>query len=103
MAATALTFNAARRESNWTNFVGGVVPCAQTVHSNNIFDCLQKATSGDILTGLLAAIKEGPEQFAFDATIDGKDGVYPDIASRLLSEGHFARLPFIAGTNLDEG
>ena len=70
MAVTALTFNAARRENDWTNFVGGVAPCAQTVHSSNTFDCLQKATSGhDILTGLLAAIKEGPEQFAFDPTI----------------------------------
>jgi carboxylesterase type B len=103
MAATALTFNAARRENDWTNFVGGVASCANTVHSGNTFDCLRNANSSDILTGLLAAINEAPEQFAFPPTIDGQYGLYPDIASRLLSEGHFARLPFIAGTNLDEG
>ena len=103
MAATPLTFKAAHRENDWTNFVGGVAPCAYKVHSSDTFGCLRKATSGDILTGLLAAIKESPELFAFDPTIDGKGGIYPDIASRLLSKGHFARLPFIAGTNLDEG
>ena len=102
MAAAFLTFRAALRENDWTNFVGGVAPCAYTVHSSNTFECLRKATSGDILTGLLAAIKESPELFAFDPTIDGKGGIY-HIASRLLSKGHFARLPFIAGTNLDEG
>jgi hypothetical protein len=36
-------------------------------------------------------------------TIDGPGGVFPDLASRLYSRGHFAKLPFIAGTNLDEG
>jgi len=103
MAASSLTFNAARREIDWTNFVGGVSSCANTVHSNNTFDCLRNANSSDILTGLVAAINESPEQFAFPPTIDGPGGLYPDIASRLLSKGHFARLPFIAGTNLDEG
>jgi hypothetical protein len=57
----------------------------------------------DCYTGLLAAINEAPEQFGFPPTIDGQSGLYPDMPSRLLSEGHFARLPFIAGTNLDEG
>ena len=84
MAATPLIFNAARREIDWTNFVGGVTSCAYTVHSSNTFDCLGEATSSDILTGLLAAVKEASEQYAFDPTIDGKDGIYPDIASRLL-------------------
>jgi len=103
MAASALIFPAAHRENDWTNFVGGVASCASTAHSSNTFDCLRKANSSDILTGLLTAIRESPEQFAFDPTLDGPDGLYPNIASRLLSEGHFARLPFIAGTNLDEG
>jgi hypothetical protein len=103
MAASALTFNAARREIDWANFVSGVPSCAKTVHSKNTFGCLKDANSSDILAGLLAAIEEAPEQFAFPPTLDGNDGLYPDLSSRLLSKGHFARLPFIAGTNLDEG
>jgi hypothetical protein len=37
-------------------------------------------------------------------TLDtGRNSLYPDLASRLYSKGRFARLPFIAGTNRDEG
>jgi carboxylesterase type B len=37
-------------------------------------------------------------------TLDtGRNTLYPDLASRLYSKGRFARLPFIAGTNRDEG
>lgn len=103
MAASALTFNASRRENDWTNFVGGVPSCASTAHTSNTLDCLRNANTTDILSGLLAAINEAPEQYAFPPTIDGKDGLYPDISSRLLSQCHFAPLPFMAGTNLDEG
>ena len=72
-------------------------------HSTDAFGCLRKVNSSNILTGLLTAIEEAPELFAFDLTIDGPNGLYPDIASRFLPGGHFARLPFIAGTNLEEG
>ncbi|KAG5220602.1 feruloyl esterase [Salix suchowensis] len=43
------------------------------------------------------------ELFAWDPTIDGPGGILPDIPSKLLARGQFARLPFIAGTVLDEG
>lgn len=56
-----------------------------------------------MFSGVNIAIAEAPEEFGFDPTIDGPGGLFPDIASRLLKKGHFARLPFIAGTNLDEG
>ncbi|KAK0224107.1 Alpha/Beta hydrolase protein [Armillaria fumosa] len=46
---------------------------------------------------------ETDEQLPFDPTLDGADGIFPDLPSRLLSRRQFARLPFIAGTNLDEG
>lgn len=37
-------------------------------------------------------------------TLDtNKDSIYPDYASKLYAKGRFARLPFIAGNNLDEG
>ncbi|KDR76954.1 hypothetical protein GALMADRAFT_420780 [Galerina marginata CBS 339.88] len=102
-AATSLEFNAARREVDWQNFVAGVPSCATLATSGNTFDCLRQANSTEMLSGVVNALNNAPEAFGFDPTIDGPGGLFPDIASRLLSKGHFARLPFIAGTNLDEG
>ncbi|KAG6886965.1 hypothetical protein C0992_001421, partial [Termitomyces sp. T32_za158] len=101
--ASSLTFNAERREIDWQNFVGGVPSCADLATSGHTFDCLKAANSSDILQGLLASLSLSPELFAFDPTLDGPDGVYPDIPSRLFARGQFARVPFITGTNLDEG
>ena len=102
-AATALEFNAARREVDWQNFVSGVASCASLAKSGNTFDCLKEANTTEIFTGLVQSLAEAPELFGFDPTIDGPGGLFPDIASSLINVGHFARLPFIAGTNLDEG
>jgi len=102
-AATALEFNAARREIDWQNFVSGVASCASLAKSGNTFGCLKEASSTEIAIGLNLSLAEAPELFGFDPTIDGPGGLFPDIASRLIDVGHFARLPFIAGTNLDEG
>ncbi|KIM41288.1 hypothetical protein M413DRAFT_445322 [Hebeloma cylindrosporum] len=102
-AATALEFKAARREVDWQNFVAGVPSCASLSLSGNTFDCLKRANSTEVHSGVINALTKAPEAFGFDPTIDGPDGLFPDIASRLLKRGHFARLPFIAGTNLDEG
>lgn len=71
--------------------------------TNNTFDCLREANTSEIFNGLNLSIAEAPELFAFDPTIDGPKGLLPDIPSKLIKEGRFARLPFIAGTNLDEG
>jgi acetylcholinesterase len=80
-----------------------VPQCASTATSGKTFDCLKTANSSAILQGLLASLAEAPEAFGFDPTIDGPGGLFPDIPSRLFAKGQFARLPFIAGTNLDEG
>lgn len=64
---------------------------------------MKKANTSQIFTGLSKSLVEAPELFGFDPTIDGPGGLFPDIASKLINAGHFARLPFIAGTNLDEG
>ncbi|KAF9452094.1 extracellular triacylglycerol lipase precursor [Macrolepiota fuliginosa MF-IS2] len=101
--ATSTNFGPQRRENDWQNFVAGVSSCASLALSGNTFDCIRQANSSEILTGLLDAINEAPEEFAFDPTIDGPGGLYPDIPSRLFAKGQFARLPFISGTNLDEG
>lgn len=102
-AATALEFTAARREVDWQTFVSGVPSCAALAFSGNTFDCLKRANSTEMLSGIINALAKAPELFGFDPTIDGPCGLFPDIASRLLKRGHFAKLPFIAGTNLDEG
>jgi carboxylesterase type B len=102
-AATSSEFTAARREVDWQNFVSGVPSCASLALSANTFDCLKQANSTEVFSGVINALTKAPETFGFDPTIDGPGGLLPDIASRLLKQGHFARLPFIAGTNLDEG
>ncbi|KAF9477645.1 extracellular triacylglycerol lipase precursor [Pholiota conissans] len=102
-ASIFVLFNAERREVDWQNFVSGVPSCASLATSGHTFDCLRKANSTEMFTGVVTAISDAPEEFGFDPTIDGPGGLFPDIASRLLKKGHFARLPFIAGTNLDEG
>jgi hypothetical protein len=66
----------------------------------NTFDCL---TNYSDITALLNSIHGTSDLFPFQPTFDGSHSPYPDLASRLLSRGHFSRLPFIAGTNLDEG
>ncbi|KAF5350555.1 hypothetical protein D9756_008573 [Leucocoprinus leucothites] len=101
--ASSANFGPERHQGNWDNFVAGIASCSSLSGTNHTFDCVRQANSTEIFTGLQAAISEAPEQFGFDPTIDGPDGLYPDIPSRLFARGQFARLPFISGTNLDEG
>lgn len=64
---------------------------------------MRQANSSEILQGLLVALTDSVEAFPWEPVYDGPDGLLPDLPSRLLKEGKFARLPFIAGTVLDEG
>jgi len=100
---SALAFKAARREIDWQNFVGGVSSCASHATSGNTFDCIRAANTSEIFQGLVTSLAEGQEEFPFDPTFDGPDGLFPDLPSVLYAKGHFAHLPFMAGTNLDEG
>ncbi|PBK63747.1 alpha/beta-hydrolase [Armillaria solidipes] len=102
-ASSTLTFDAQHREDPWTNFVESVPSCSSLVGTSLTVDCLQSANSSDVLEGLLQAMAETDEQLPFDPTLDGAHGLSPDLPSQLLSRGQFSRLPFIAGTNLDEG
>ncbi|THU99545.1 esterase 1 [Dendrothele bispora CBS 962.96] len=102
-AATSLTFNAERRQGAWETFVDNVPGCESFAKTDYTFGCLQNASTEAIQQGLLVSLTNTTELFPFDPTIDGPGGVYPDFASRLFQRGHFAKLPFIAGTNLDEG
>ena len=102
-AASVLEFTASRREIDWENFVSGVPSCASLATSGNTFGCLKEANSTEIAVGLNQSLAEVPEMFGFDPTIDGPGGLFPMIASEIINAGRFARIPFIAGTNLDEG
>ncbi|KAJ7579027.1 esterase 1 [Mycena floridula] len=102
-AASSLTFNASHREIDWQNFVGAVPECSSLAQSGKTFGCLEKANSTAILQGLLLSEADAPEEFPWAPTLDGPSGLYPELPSVLFQKGHFARLPFIAGTNLDEG
>lgn len=77
--------------------------CASVAKSADTFDCLRKASTADLLSGVIAGIGAVTELFGYDPTIDGPGGVFADIASTLIAQKGFARIPFIAGTNLDEG
>jgi hypothetical protein len=99
-------FRASRNEIAWQNFVGNVGSCASTAASGHTFPCLRNATTEDITTGLRQSItlENLVSNFVWTPTLDPRPGsVYPDLSSRLYSKGQFARIPFIAGTNLDEG
>ncbi|THV00778.1 esterase 1 [Dendrothele bispora CBS 962.96] len=102
-AATPLTFDAERRQGAWETFVGAVPGCESLANTDSTFGCLQNASTEAINQGLLTALAEATEQAPFGPTIDGPGGVYPDLPSKLFAEGHFSKLPFIAGANQDEG
>ena len=100
------TFRASRNEPAWQNFVGNVASCASISTTGHTFPCLRNATTEEITAGLLLTIT--PDNFVsnlvWTPALDTNPGsVYPDLSSRLYAKGRFARIPFIAGTNLDEG
>ncbi|KAJ7614129.1 extracellular triacylglycerol lipase precursor [Roridomyces roridus] len=91
------------REDHWQDFVAGVPSCASLATSSSTFECLQNATTEEIWTGLSAANAASTAEFTWAPVIDGPGGLIPDLPSVLFERGQFARLPFIAGTNWDEG
>ncbi|KAJ6552220.1 extracellular triacylglycerol lipase precursor [Mycena vulgaris] len=101
--ATTALFTPERREIDWQNFVGGVASCASKATSGSTFGCLRNANTTEIFQGLSIAMADSNELFPWDPVIDGPGGLIPDLPSVLFERGQFARLPFIAGTNQDEG
>ncbi|KAI0737886.1 extracellular triacylglycerol lipase precursor [Daedaleopsis nitida] len=103
-ADTLPIFNASRREVAWDTFVAKTPACASAAQGDT-FACMRSAST-DTVT-LLAAWEQTaasfPEPFLFSPVIDGPDGLIPDLPSKLLAAGKFSKIPFIAGTVLDEG
>ncbi|KAH9850203.1 esterase 1 [Lenzites betulinus] len=90
------------RDPDWRNFVAAVPECSGA-SSTDSFDCLRQASVSEILNAQGAASGQAGEQFPWAPVIDGSGGVIPDLPSNLLAAGQFSRLPFISGSNLDEG
>ena len=81
-------------------FVNNTRSCA-TASPNNTFPCLISADSSDLRASLDAAF--AIELFPFRPVLDGPEGILSDLPARRLSHGAGGRVPFMAGTTLDEG
>ncbi|KAF5361721.1 hypothetical protein D9758_007283 [Tetrapyrgos nigripes] len=101
--ATPLTHRASFRQHSWDQFVSSVPTCANLAGTDNTFDCLLRAKATDILKGVNASRADAIEGFPWDPTLDAPGGLFPDYPSVLFKFGQFARIPFISGTNMDEG
>ncbi|KAI0713037.1 extracellular triacylglycerol lipase precursor [Cerioporus squamosus] len=101
-AGTIPFFNASRRGVAWDKFVSEVPACANA-SAGATFSCMQRVDTATLLTALEETAASFPEPFLFVPVLDGPDGLVPDLPSKLLAEGRFSKIPFIAGTNLDEG
>ncbi|TFK25301.1 lipase I [Coprinopsis marcescibilis] len=103
-ANTASAFTATERESRWQGFVRNVTSCSAVATSGNTFPCLQNASEEEISTSYLGSLGRTFDPMLWGPVIDsGGKGLLPDFPSKLYKKGKFARIPFIAGTTLDEG
>ncbi|KAF5310382.1 hypothetical protein D9611_012081 [Ephemerocybe angulata] len=97
-------FPASRNEAVWQAFVEKVPSCARVASTGRTFECLKEASTEEVALAMSQIVPDSIISLKWAPTLDfGRGSVYPDYASRLYEEGRFARLPFIAGTNRDEG
>ncbi|KAJ7890269.1 hypothetical protein B0H13DRAFT_1887656 [Mycena leptocephala] len=76
--------------------------CVSVATSGSTLTCLANANTTEILQGFAVATAESDKSNAWPPVIDGPEGIIPDLPSVLLKRGQISRLPFIAGTVLDE-
>ncbi|KAF7376885.1 Carboxylic ester hydrolase [Mycena sanguinolenta] len=100
---TAPLFSPARDETEWETFVSGVPSCSDIATSGSTFGCLAQANTTEILQGFALVSAVSTTLTPWPPVLDGPGGLIPDFPSALFQSGQFARLPFIAGTVLDEG
>ncbi|KAL5532554.1 hypothetical protein ACEPAF_4328 [Sanghuangporus sanghuang] len=84
----------------WDILASSVPECAGS--PNNTFNCLCSASTQAILNAT-ESVYATYSQIAFSPVIDGPGGIIPTLPSKLHAGGRFSHIPFIAGTNLDEG
>lgn len=85
----------------WTSFLSMIPACANTSMTFDSFECLRNVPVEEIVTAHAAAV--ATTVVGWTPVIDGPGGFIPDLPSKLMAQGHFSRIPFISGTNLDEG
>lgn len=88
----------------WKNFVAAVPECASVASTGNTFECLRTANTSTIIQAFKAStpVAIDPNNLVWYPVLDGPKGILPDLPSKLLAEGKYANVPFIAGTNRDE-
>ncbi|TFK25304.1 triacylglycerol lipase 3 [Coprinopsis marcescibilis] len=97
-------FRADRGELTWQGFVRSIPSCASLAITGNTFPCLQNASQEEISAAYLGSFNTDQLTVAWQPTLDPSRGsLLPYFPSKLYKKGKFARIPFIAGTNLDEG
>lgn len=95
-------FGPLTRQLDWDNFVNAIPECANSTRSS--IECLQRLDNSTTLQqAIITSWAESKEGYPWVPVLDGPNGLLPDLPSVLLEKGKFARLPFIAGSNLDEG
>nr|GAT56713.1 predicted protein [Mycena chlorophos] len=100
-ASTLGMYPPSRNQVDWDNFASSIPTCAG-LPAAQIFSCIQlNATSSEILAAISSADARSVELYAWTPVLDGE--LITDLPSKLLAKGEFAKLPFITGTNLDEG
>lgn len=98
-AATS-TSNHARsaNEKHWAKFAAQA-GCADTLL--NAMDCLRAADTETVMDAVRAVM---PDTTRFWwPSIDGEGGLMPDLPSNIWAAGGYTKVPFIAGTHLDDG
>ena len=100
--ASNMIFNTSNRAFAWESLTSAVPEC-DGVPANTTFDCLRRASAETIINATNYVFTHVPAEFPFAPVIDGSRGLIPDLPSRLLKKGRFARIPVITGTCLDEG
>jgi acetylcholinesterase len=81
--------------------VAAVPECEPLAIQGDTFDCLQSVDASILLNAFNIAVANSSQQFTWIPVLDGR--LLPDLSSRLQQVNYFARLPVIAGTDLDEG
>ncbi|KAH9999287.1 Alpha/Beta hydrolase protein [Russula vinacea] len=99
ISSTLPVFDGYRGTPSWMLFANNTQSCAKA-SPNQTFPCLISADSSDLQASLNAAMAIEP--FPFRPVLDGPEGIVSDLPARRLSNGAGGRVPFIAGTVLDE-
>lgn len=101
-AGSLASVDPSRGDLLWDAFAANITVCAGVPRGSTL-KCLRNATTDALLSSWEAAVNVIPDLFHFVPVVDGPGGLLPDIPSNLLATGNFSKIPFIAGTVLDEG